>query len=404
MIARGVAPTYISTGGISVINQKCIRDHVVNVGLARRHDVNAKRVSDERYVRVGDVLVNSTGYGTLGRVAQVREAPSEPTTVDTHVTIVRPKSELFVPEFFGYMLMSIEDALAESGEGASGQTELSRSTLANRFRVSFPRSLPEQRRIAAILNDTLAGIGTAIANTEKNLANARELFESYRNSVFTHRGERWTEKKFAEIASIKHGFPFPSRYFGEDGSHVLLTPGNFYEAGGYRDRGKKQKYYNGPIPESYVLRKGDMLLAMTEQAAGLLGSPAIVPEDKLFLHNQRLGLVVPHEDTPWCNRFFFHAFNTTVFRRKVHDDASGVKVRHTSPTKLGEVKLAFPQRLGEQVIVADKLDDCQRQTFALEGLIRRKLTALAELKQSILQKAFAGELTAKAAERELAAA
>ena len=58
----------------------------------------------------------------------------------------------------------------------------------------------------------------------------------------------------------------------------LLTPGNFYESGGYRDRGEKQKYYYGEIPRDYVLEKGDMLVAMTEQAAGLLGSPILIPE------------------------------------------------------------------------------------------------------------------------------
>ena len=113
LIKRGVAPKYIDDGGICVINQKCIRDHLINLKLARRHNLVAKAINPERYIRVADVMVNSTGTGTLGRVAQVRSEPEEPTTVDTHVTIVRPKLDIFYPDFFGYMLIKIEDEIAD---------------------------------------------------------------------------------------------------------------------------------------------------------------------------------------------------------------------------------------------------------------------------------------------------
>ena len=110
---RGISPKYLEEGGICVLNQKCIRDHAVNFSLARRHDAIAKRVSSERLVQAGDVLINSTGTGTLGRVAQVRETPAEPTTVDSHVTIARPLPGKFFSEFFGYMLIFIEEAIRD---------------------------------------------------------------------------------------------------------------------------------------------------------------------------------------------------------------------------------------------------------------------------------------------------
>ena len=140
MIKRGIGPKYLEEDGICVINQKCIRDHSVNYDLARRHDVESKKVNEERYVKAGDVLVNSTGTGTLGRVAQVKVSPAEPTTVDTHVTIVRPKPNFFYDAFFGYMLIKIEEEITSAGEGASGQTELARAKLENEFSVSYPDS------------------------------------------------------------------------------------------------------------------------------------------------------------------------------------------------------------------------------------------------------------------------
>lgn len=149
---RGISPKYLETGGVCVLNQKCIRDHHVNYQHSRRHDPSAKTVAEARYIQLGDVLVNSTGSGTLGRVAQVRRYPAEPTTVDSHITIVRPKAGMFHLDFFGYMLMAIEDAIKGAGEGCGGQTELSRSVLAERFSVSFPLSIEEQQRHVNILD------------------------------------------------------------------------------------------------------------------------------------------------------------------------------------------------------------------------------------------------------------
>ncbi len=166
LITRGVAPKYTETEGVCVLNQKCIREHAINYQLARRHDASVKRVSPDRFLQVGDVLVNSTGTGTLGRVAQVREKPAEPTTVDTHVTIVRPQVRRFYPDFFGYMLIRIEDEIAASGEGTSGQTELPRTIIENCFQVSFPASVVEQKRIVAILDEAFEGIAAAVASVE----------------------------------------------------------------------------------------------------------------------------------------------------------------------------------------------------------------------------------------------
>lgn len=252
--------------------------------------------------------------------------------------------------------------------------------------------LCEQQRIVGILDEAFAGIATAKANAKKNLQNARALFESYLQSVFTHRGEGWVEKPLSESCDIKHGFAFKSEFFMSEGDYVLLTPGNFYESGGYRDRREKQKYYTGEIPRDYVLNEGDLLVAMTEQAAGLLGSPILIPEPDKFLHNQRLGLVTKKPDIPWTNDFFFHVFNTQAVRKEIHDSASGVKVRHTSPTKIGEVVVSFPTSISEQRAIVSKFKDLREETQRLVGLYERKLSALDALKKSLLRQAFSGGL------------
>jgi type I restriction enzyme S subunit len=252
--------------------------------------------------------------------------------------------------------------------------------------------LPEEQRIVGILDEAFEGISTAKANAGRNRKNARAVFESYLQSVFAQHRDGWLEKKLSDLCDIKHGFAFKSEFFTDSGDYVLLTPGNFYESGGYRDRGEKQKYYTGEIPDGFVLSEGDLLVAMTEQAAGLLGSPILVPESGKFLHNQRLGLVTKKPGVPWTNEFFFHVFNTHAVRKAIHDGASGVKVRHTSPTKLGEVVVAFPALLSEQRKIVAKLDALAEETQQLESVYQRKLASLEALEESLLHSAFSGEL------------
>jgi type I restriction enzyme S subunit len=139
--------------------------------------------------------------------------------------------------------------------------------------------IAEQKQIVAILDEAFEGIDSAIANTKKNLANARELFESYLNAIFTRKGEGWIEKRLDKICSIKHGFAFKGEFFtNEETDYVVLTPGSFYESGGYRDQGPKTKYYTGEIPEDYILSEGDFLFAMTSTPRSHLPTKTRCPQ------------------------------------------------------------------------------------------------------------------------------
>ncbi len=124
-INRGLTPKYDESADGIVINQKCIRDKRLNYELVRRQ---SKPVSDDKRVRYGDVLINSTGVGTLGRVAQVLEERPN-CTVDTHITIVRPSNSV-TTHFFGMALLSLEHYFEQQGVGATGQTELGRGRVA----------------------------------------------------------------------------------------------------------------------------------------------------------------------------------------------------------------------------------------------------------------------------------
>ena len=134
-LSRGLSPKYVEEGGVCVLNQKCIRDGRVSTASARRHDHGQRSVAG-RELALEDILVNSTGTGTLGRVAQVL-ALEETTVVDSHVTVVRADVKVCTPSYLSFVLMTRQSEIEALGEGSTGQTELSRARLAA-FKVLVP--------------------------------------------------------------------------------------------------------------------------------------------------------------------------------------------------------------------------------------------------------------------------
>ncbi len=175
-INRGSAPEYSESRGMLVLNQKCIRTQRVNYLEARYTDHLKKPIAPERMLQNGDVLVNSTGVGTLGRVAQIEDL-SEPSTVDSHITILRPNPQKIFSQYFGLAIRSFEKDIEALGEGSTGQTELARARLAA-FIIPIP-PLSEQRAIAHILGTLDDKIELNRRMNETLEAMARALFKSW---------------------------------------------------------------------------------------------------------------------------------------------------------------------------------------------------------------------------------
>src|SRR5216684_3287982 len=127
----------------------------------------------------------------------------------------------------------------------------------------------------------------------------------------------WRDCKLGDLLEIRHGYAFLGKHFASEGTHIVLTPGNFYDEGGFKQKGDKEKWYTGPIPPDYVLSENDLIVAMTEQAEGLLGSSVIVPRSRLYLHNQRLGLVQIRDNSKTDKRFLYYLFNLKSVRQQI---------------------------------------------------------------------------------------
>lgn len=152
LMTKGIAPSYVeaeSDSTIRVLNQKCNRDFNISYTESRLNDCNKKKVSAERYLKPGDVLINSTGTGTAGRVAQIWDIPCK-TTIDGHMILMRPTDEIDVL-YYGYAVKMHQSEIESFAEGSTGQTEINKRRLCDEVEVSFPVDIREQHRIAEML-------------------------------------------------------------------------------------------------------------------------------------------------------------------------------------------------------------------------------------------------------------
>lgn len=158
LVTRGIAPKYDDSSDQIVLNQKCIRDHTIDMSLSRRH--LPKRIN-EKWISKGDLLINSTGTGTLGRVAQVWFEANN-MTVDSHVTIVRPKDPI-LQSYIGFWGLSHESEIEAQHTGSTGQTELPRDRV-----KAMELPLPDEDTLSKFNELVIPMTSTVISNQEEN--------------------------------------------------------------------------------------------------------------------------------------------------------------------------------------------------------------------------------------------
>lgn len=151
-ITKGIPPQYTekeSQNTIRVLNQKCNRNFEISYDESRLHDVELKKVPEDKYLQAGDVLINSTGTGTAGRVAQIFDVPT-PTTIDGHMILIRPTNEI-ISLYYGYAVKGNQRVIETLAEGSTGQTEMNRQRLQDEIIINFPKDKGSQKAIGTFL-------------------------------------------------------------------------------------------------------------------------------------------------------------------------------------------------------------------------------------------------------------
>ncbi len=266
---------------------------------------------------------------------------------------------------------------------------------------SYP-SLPEQRRIVAILDEAFDGIATAKTNAEKNLQNARELYECQLEWVFASGDLHWPERPLAQVATIINGYAFKSTDFQADPGirSIKITNVGVREfvddAGNYLPAAFAERH------TGFTVTKGSIVLALTRTiiAGGL--KVAMVPHDfDGALLNQRVAAIQPQAaelEAP----FLFAYLSSRRVMNYVKARVNTLMQPNLSIADLRSLPLPLPALSAQRELVA-MLGRFEEESQRLESVNLRKLASLDELKKSLLQQAFTGALTAKSTDKQLEA-
>jgi type I restriction enzyme S subunit len=300
------------------------------------------------------------------------------------------KNEKEIDKYFLYQFLSLFDwnAAAEGDVKIKGKT-LNKAKL-KEIEVSYPKSLPEQQRIVAILDEAFTAIAKAKANAEQNLKNAKELFDNYLQSVFENPKENWEEKKWGDLCHFVRG-PFggslKKSIFKEEGYVVYEQKHAIHDHFNQLRYFIDEEKFNEMI--RFELKSGDIIMSCSGVT---LGRVAVVPENiKRGIINQALLKLTPKKNI--SVDFLKHWLRSKIFQDIIFKYSGGAAIPNVPAAKiLKEILIPLPSLIEQKKIVSD-IELMSAQTKKLEAIYQQHLNDLDELKKSILQKAFQGELT-----------
>lgn len=284
-------------------------------------------------------------------------------------------------EFLKYLFIAEGDGLLRFASGAVHQTIYFPEAKA--FHICYP-PLPEQRRIVRILDEAFEAIATAKANTEKNLQNARALFESHLNAVFTQRGKGWVDRSVGEIAKKSLGKMLDkAKNQGELRPYLRNLNVRWFE---FDLSDLSEMRFLDSEAEKFTAVRGDVLIC----EGGYPGRAAIWDEDYSIHFQKAIHRVRFHEREH--NKWFVYFLYAKDMSGELRRHFTGTGIQHFTGETLGRFQLPVPPlpQLRRLVLQFDKL---AAETKRLESNCQRKLAALNELKKSLLHQAFTGQLT-----------
>ncbi len=315
------------------------------------------------------IVKDGSGFGRITKMDAY-------TSVIGTLQYILPKENIDL-DYLNYSLMSVDFKKYVSGAAIP---HIYFKDYKNESFLWMP--LPEQQHIVSILDEAFAAIAKAKANAEQNLKNAKELFESYLQGVFESKGEGWEEKTLGEISFVKSGGT-PLRHKTEYWSGDIA----WYSSGELNDlyTTNPERHINELAIENSnakLFPNGSLLIGMYDTAALKM---SILDRDGTF--NQAIAGVKPNPKIDLI--FILHAIN--AIKPEILNLRRGVRQKNLSLEKIKNVPIALPP-LKVQKAIVHQLDVFRTETQKLENVYQKKITDLEELKKSILQKAFAGEL------------
>lgn len=334
----------------------------------------------------GDIMI--TAIGTIGNTYIVKDRDRF-YFKDASVLWLKKNSEIS-SEFVNLWLKSSQffDQL-DKGNGATVDT----LTIGKMQQVLVPvPSLEEQRRIVGILDEAFEGIAAAKANAEKNLQHACDLFTSHLNAVFSQKGKGWVETTLEKVLDVQpqNGWSPPAANHSDSGTPVLTLS----SVTGFRFRPDKIKFTSAStsITRSYWVKNGDFLITRSNTPE-LVGHVAIASGIETPTIYPDLIMRMTPSPERMITEFLYYQMRTPALRREIMGRAQGANptMKKISNGAVKTLPIVVAPLTAQRVVV-ETLDALSAETRRLESLYQQKLSALEELKKSLLHRAFNGEL------------
>ena len=351
-----------------------------------RYFIDEKKFNEMKRFELnsGDLIMSCSG--TMGKIAIVPENIKNGIINQALLKLTPSKKISTVFLKLWMQSESFQESLKEYSGGAAIQNVASVAIL-KQIEIPLP-TLPEQQRIVSILDEAFAAIAKAKANAEQNLKNAIELFESYLQGVFKKKGEGWEERKVNEIGNAQTGTTPKTAEKENYGDFIpFIKPADVDFSGIGDIRYDNEGLSEIGLKKGRKIESGSILMVCIGATIGKVG----FAEREVSCNQQINSLTVKKEFEP---KFIYYAMTSKGFQEKVLLEGKGAQA--TLPiinkSKWENLSISFPKSKTEQKRFVEKLDALSIESQKLQEIYLKKLADLEELKKSVLQKAFAGEL------------
>ena len=296
---------------------------------------------------------------------------------------------LYIKDFHGnderFIYYLLRNFKLEKYKSGAGVPTLNRNHVHDKD-VYLTTLKKEQKYIVTLLDKAFAEIDQAIAHTERNLTNARELFDSYLNKVFTQKGKKWQELPLKTTCIVERGSsPRPIKSYLTDANNGV----NWIKIGDTKGVEKyitktKQKITPEGALKSRKVNFGDFILTNSMS----YGKPYIMGTTG-YIHD---GWFVLRLQDSIDAEYFYYLLSAQIVQKQFQNLAAGAIVKNISSVLVKKAILPIPPKT-KQIELVKQFNSLSHEVSSLEEIYKNKLTSLNELKQSILQKAFTGQLT-----------
>ena len=405
---KGITPKYVEFSDIVVLNQRCIRDNKIDYINARFHDPS-KKFSKDKVVRVGDILINSTGVGTAGRCAFVRELPDSGTVItDSHVLIVRVK-DYYTAGCLEYSLFSIQDKLQTFMDGSTGQGEFDKQILFN-----IVTGLPEYDKRKTVydllnsfdkkieLNNKINAELEAMAKTLYDYWFVQFDFPDVNGKPYKSSGgkmvynevlkreipEGWKDCELGEHIEFQRGISYKSTDIKDDGV-PFINLNSFLLTGQFKLSGTK--YFNGNFKQESKLNVGDLVIAITDvtRNADITGKAFVIPD--VFKEEPLISCdVAAVSSETFTVGYLEQLFNSDSYHAYIKNYATGTLVLHLNLDGVNWFKTTLPP-----MTLLNRYEEYCKSLFKQRNITLKENIQLEKLRDWLLPMLMNGQVKVK---------